>query len=331
MDAPEYRAPGFVGIRKTHLRLRRMHVHVHEFRGHFQEHVRLRRAAETREPPIGLGDRVEEPPIPDRPPVHEEQEARGSAARRHGRRKEGTDRELPGARLDRNGVPGPAGLELLETSGGVFARFEREHLPVAAFHVEAHLRPREGEILDRLDQMRGFGLLPAQEFSSRGGVEEEVPHFHHRPGRHPGRPVGQHGSTLDLDFPPGVGLLFPGAQPEPGYRGDRGQRFAPEPERADGGQVIHRFDLAGGVTFEGEPRVLGAHPDAVVAHPDLGLPRALDAYGNVRGPGIDRVLDQLADHRRRPLDHLPGSDLVGHRRRQPMDRQAVLGRGHSVD
>ena len=54
-------------------------------------------------------------------------------------------------------------------------------------------------------------------------------------------------------------------------------------------------------------------------------------------PRVQRVLDQLLDHRRGPLDHLAGRDLVGQRRRehpdlQPRCRRVALhrpGRSHA--
>ena len=40
--------------------------------------------------------------------------------------------------------------------------------------------------------------------------------------------------------------------------------------------------------------------------------------------GVDRVVDQLLDHRRRALDHLPGRDLIDHVRRQDRDHRFHL-------
>ena len=42
----------------------------------------------------------------------------------------------------------------------------------------------------------------------------------------------------------------------------------------------------------------------------------------VVGAGVDRVVDQLLDHRRRPLDHLARRDLIDHVRRPA---RAIIG------
>ena len=70
-------------------------------------------------------------------------------------------------------------------------------------------------------------------------------------------------------------------------------------------------DLAGGMPLQAQPRVLRAHADAVVLDPDEPLAAVLDGDGDARRLGVDGVLDQLLDHRGRPLDDLTGGDLVG--------------------
>ena len=49
------------------------------------------------------------------------------------------------------------------------------------------------------------------------------------------------------------------------------------------------------------------------------LPPNSIVIGDARGAGVDGVLDELLDDRRRPLDDLAGGDLVGELGRQPMD------------
>ena len=57
--------------------------------------------------------------------------------------------------------------------------------------------------------------------------------------------------------------------------------------------------------------VLGLHPFAVVFDPDQLLAAELYDDNDPPGAGVDRVLDQLLDHRCRALDHFAGGDLVG--------------------
>ena len=56
-------------------------------------------------------------------------------------------------------------------------------------------------------------------------------------------------------------------------------------------------------------------PDAVVRDPDQVLAAPLDRQVDAGGPGVDRVLEQLLDDARRPLDHLARGDLIHDRRR----------------
>ena len=53
--------------------------------------------------------------------------------------------------------------------------------------------------------------------------------------------------------------------------------------------------------------VYGAHPK----NPNF-LTEDAELRGHRAGAGVDRVVDQLLDHRCRPLDHLAGRDLIDH-------------------
>src|SRR2546422_4137303 len=95
------------------------------------------------------------------------------------------------------------------------------------------------------------------------------------------------------------------------YRRDRGQRLAAEPERPYADQVGGLADLARGVARQRQLGVRPAHPRTVIAHPDQALPAVLDLDPDRARTGVERVLDQLLDDRRRSLDHLARGDLVG--------------------
>ena len=101
------------------------------------------------------------------------------------------------------------------------------------------------------------------------------------------------------------------AQHEVRHRRDARQRLAAEAERADRAEIVRRRDLARRVPLDRQPRVLRLHPLAVVFDADQLLAAELDRDRDARGAGVDRVLDQLLDDRRRPLDDLAGGDLVG--------------------
>ena len=57
-------------------------------------------------------------------------------------------------------------------------------------------------------------------------------------------------------------------------------------------------------------RSAGAHAAAVVADADEREAAGRRHHLDLAGAGVERVLDQLLDHARRPLDHLAGGDAV---------------------
>src|SRR2546426_73994 len=64
------------------------------------------------------------------------------------------------------------------------------------------------------------------------------------------------------------------------------------------------------MTRQRELRIGAAHARAVVADSNQALPTILDVDADRAGAGIECVLDQLLHHRRGPLDHLAGGDLI---------------------
>lgn len=97
---------------------------------------------------------------------------------------------------------------------------------------------------------------------------------------------------------------------DPGDRGDRSQGFTSKPEGADPLQLFEAVDLAGRVAIECQQDVVTSHAPAVVDHPHKPLATGFEHDAHFVGTCIERVLDQLLDHRRRPLDDLTGGDLT---------------------
>ncbi len=99
---------------------------------------------------------------------------------------------------------------------------------------------------------------------------------------------------------------------EPRHRADRGQRLAAKPERADAQQVV-AVELGGGVALDRQRQIGAGHAAAVVGDADQPPAAAVGEDLDPARAGVDRVLDQLLDHARRPLDHLAGGDAVDDR------------------
>ena len=111
---------------------------------------------------------------------------------------------------------------------------------------------------------------------------------------------------------------------------DRGQRLAAKAQNGDLLQLLVD-ELGGGVALERQRQLLRRHAAAVVGDLDQRLAAGLQRHLDPAGAGVDRVLDQLLDHRGRSLDHLAGGDAVGHGLGQAADRghRPVLAGGRS--
>ena len=75
-------------------------------------------------------------------------------------------------------------------------------------------------------------------------------------------------------------------------------------------------DLELDVALDRQRQFIRRHAGAVVDDRDQPLAAFLDGDVDARGPGIDRVLDQLLDRRCRALDDLARGDAVDENRRQ---------------
>ena len=94
------------------------------------------------------------------------------------------------------------------------------------------------------------------------------------------------------------------------HRRDRRQRFAAEPERGDGAEIVGAGDLAGGVARQRERQLGGGNSAAVVAHAREPHAARFDLDFDALRAGVEAVLDQLLDDGCGALDDLAGRDLI---------------------
>jgi hypothetical protein len=182
------------------------------------------------------------------------------------------------------------------------------------------VRPRERDLFHHFADMPGFGRARAQELASGRHVEEEIAHL--EPSADGGAERFRLGGAAGLHGQLEAGLLAPrpGEQREPADRSDARQRLAAEAERAQPRQVGEHSELAGRVPGQRQLCVLQAHAEAVVLNGNASDAAAVDRHVDARGLGVQRVLEQLFDDARWPLDHLSGGNLIGQLRRQNADR-----------
>jgi hypothetical protein len=66
------------------------------------------------------------------------------------------------------------------------------------------------------------------------------------------------------------------------------------------------------MALEREEGILGGHAAAVVRDADQGATARGGLDRDQAAARVEGVIDQLLDHRGRPLDHLTGGDLIDH-------------------
>jgi hypothetical protein len=172
-------------------------------------------------------------------------------------------------------------------------------------------------------QWRELGGLGLQELAPRRRAEEELAHLDARAHAARGR------AQLARSVRPGAALRGIGraaGDAHVGHRRDGGQRLAAKAHRGDTLQVGQRGDLARGMPAQRQRELAGRDPMAVVLDDDRTDAAGHELDGDLGGAGVERVVDQLAHHRRRALHHLAGGDLAHQLVGQLTDR-AARGRG----
>ena len=103
------------------------------------------------------------------------------------------------------------------------------------------------------------------------------------------------------------------------HGGDRRERLAAEAHRPDGLKPLLIVQLGGGVTQEGDARVLRGHAAAVVRHADIGRAAAAKFHRDILRAGVEGVLHQLLDNGGGTLHDLAGGDHISHVRVENID------------
>ncbi len=191
--------------------------------------------------------------------------------------------------------------------------------------LEPDLGARQRVALHHLDRAAQLGLGALEELAARRDVEEERPHLDRGPAPARRRIDAADAAAFDA-HPPTVALELRARELDAGDGGDRRQRLAAKPERRHPLEILEGRELRSGVAIEGEHDVVAPHPRSVVVDRDPALAAGVERDGDAARAGVERVLDQLLDHRSRSLDHFAGSDLA----HQPIVEESDLRHAYST-
>ena len=287
-----------------------MHVHVDAIGGDLEKEMNLGAAFLDRRVAVGLDNRVRDRLVLDDAPIDEDVLR---AARRPllcERRHEALDAEA-GQRLAHRHEIGPVAEDLIQPVLELRHRRPVEHRPRSARQREADLRITERELRDDARDLRRFARVGLEKLAPRRQVVEEIADFDRRAFGRADLLHRRDRAAVDADLGAGDVAAQPRLHDEMRDRRDAGQRLAAEPERVNRGEIVGALNLARRVTLERQPRILRAHPIAVVLDAHEPLAAQLDVDLDAARAGVDGVFDELFDDRRRTLDNLAGGDLIG--------------------
>ena len=170
---------------------------------------------------------------------------------------------------------------------------------------------RQAVVRRERSDVRQLGLIGPQKLLARRDVVEQIPYRDGSPCRPRKLIAADH--LAASNFNRGAGTLFGRARlkHEARHRRDGRQRFAAESKRGDRKQIFDVAELAGSVTLESQQGIVAQHAAAVIGDTDQAAAAALDINPEIGGSCIERVFEQLFDHRRRPLNHLSSRNFVG--------------------
>ena len=235
------------------------------------------------------------------------------------RAREAGERHAPGAGLHSDARFGEFASE--QRRGALRQRLAAHMAARAAVVLdrEADRRVRERDAAEDLVAVAELRLLALQELAPRRGVEIEVLHRHRGAGDTRGRFDGERFAAFAAQRIAVLGILHAARKRQAGDCGDRGERLAAKAHGRDRLQVLEAADLAGGVARERERQLVARDAGAVVFHLDAAHAALVERHGDAGCPGVEAVLEQLLEHRGRPLDHFAGRDLRDEELRQHAD------------
>ena len=128
-------------------------------------------------------------------------------------------------------------------------------------------------------------------------------------------PSGQPASSTVPGTPPSKWSFAPLSAPRSREKMSSRERLAAKAQRADGGQILRRAQLARRVAQKSRRQLAWRDAAAVVADAKIGHAAVFHLHRHALRAGVNGVFQQLLDNARGALDHLARGDEVGDMRR----------------
>lgn len=322
-------------VPEAHLVLGRVHVDVDPPRVDLQEQHEGGMTPVEEHVGIGLAHGVGDDPVAHGTAIDIEVLLAGAAARGGRQTDPAVQPQAGGGMVDGQAVAGEVRAQRLGDAFDAVATVADgtvvAGLPAVVADPQLHLRARQRQRAQPLLDVAQLGALGAQEAPACRGVEEQVAHLDAGARRVRVRRGVADPAAVDLQ-PPGVlAAGQAGGDGETAHRGDRRQGLAAEAQGADRLEVVEAGDLAGRMPRHRQRQFIRRYTAAVVADADQADAALLQVDVDARGPGVERVLDQLLDHRGRAFDHFAGGDLVDQGVGQRADRHGGTCGGWARD
>ena len=308
---------------KAHLCFSGVHVHIHQLCRHIQHQHTARELALHQGSPVGVLHGSHHGAVLYEPPVDEEElhaPAGSAGSRRSDQAGHGIvahaafyRQKVPGKLLAQHRIDCTAQISVAGSLVKQFTFTDERH---------AHLRVRQGNSADRLAHEGTFAGILLQKFHPGGCIVKKIPY---RDGGTNGPCPRLHTKLLTaLDAVAACKFVRLGAGKHlhPGHTGNGGKCLAAEAQGVDAFQILLGLNLTGGMANKGSGNVLRLDAAAVVRHLDQRNAAPFNGDRNLRGSGINGILQQFLYYGSRPLHHLTGGDqLCGMLVQNMYDRQ----------
>ena len=307
-----HRQGNFRRAAETHLALGRVHIHIHQGGLHLQIQEQGR-VQPRRETAVAIAHSAVDNLVLHRAAIQENILHAAVAARR-GDGHQITAHSHAGCLCGANPHEGRRRLTPHKIGNPlpqiVRGRHIEHHLAIP--HIgEANLRESQRMQAHLVLHMPGLRLITLQELAAHRRIEEEVADTDFRTrgttGIHQGRlhpALGAHTPALHI-------CRATRGQRQVRDRSNTGQSLTAEPQLADGEQILHLHQLAGGMPLQAQGGIRLAHAAAIIRHLDERDTAAAQLHSHTVSAGINAVLHQFLDHGSRTLHHLTGSHLAG--------------------